>query len=205
MAEFVRGSPCGAVQFYQWDGAASEMDVGVTQRTAKMGNGYNTTFGGFAECGDFLQVPVGTIRTMCAETYREGEEELDKETLQRLIPPPLLMRYAQPLEGYLVRHPDPNNPIHAPVYYAFPVTREERRKLSDLPPNDERAGQIEWLKLRWEKGMDLLNLDGKVTLWDGEKQLDWKAFYHQHEVECVFFRLAFLADSGRLWNDRSGR
>lgn len=196
----LRSAACSGVILYQWDGKSSHMLVGVTRRHASVGAGYGISFGGFADAG-MMKARPGTVRPMTTEAYREGEEELGARSLHEAIAEHVLEDYAQPLGGYLVRVDD-GNIVHAPVYYAFPVTMEEKLLLGNLDDTAERVGQIVWMELRWRAGLGRLLDAADVTLHYRDKPVSWSAFKHAHERVCVFHPLAVLAAMGRLWNDR---
>lgn len=201
MPAWPQASPCSGAQFYMWDGHSPHMDVALTHRTAQVGKGYGITGGGFAEIKAFLTTDLGTIRSLAVEAYRELEEELGAKKLHAAIPQEVFEAYAQPLDGSLIRTSDTNQ-AHAPVYYAFPTTTDERMALSQLPETPERTGQLDWRKLRWRPGVTKATLATDVTLWRGKQEHSWSTFYWDHEVRCVFWQLALLASQGRLWNDR---
>lgn len=195
---------------YQWDGTSNHMRVGVTERPTEFGpgHGYGITFGGFASVRTFLNQYIGSVRSMVQESYREGTQELGHTALTQTISRETLEAHAQPLGGYLVRTPD-DNKVHAPMYFAFPFTDQERELLGDLKDTKERIGQIKWMSMHWTKGFGknpytaMQGAHEHVKLSYRDEPVAWSQFFHRHEPFCAFQTLAFLADRGRLWNDRT--
>ncbi len=202
--ECLQVSPCSGVILYQWDGRSFHMDVGVTMRNESVGAGLGISFGGHAEALEFLRRPVGSMASILAEAYREGEEELGAKALHRAIAQDVLETFAQPLGTSMVRVDwEGKQYVHVPAYYVLPVTAHERLMLGNLRDTDERVGQILWLRLCWRRALSLHTTSiNEVWLEKDGACIGWNQFYHGHEPVLVFRPLAILANTGRLWNDR---
>lgn len=172
---------CGVICFRGTE-TPGVTEVILSERAAKVGAGLGITGGGFVECGEIDQQPVGFISLSAEEAYREcREENLGFEDIISLED---FCERAQLVSSFHVKAGDVNR-VHSCTYFALRLTDDEWAKVMALPPSDERKGALISAKL------DYVPVAG--TRLEGASR-----FYHKHELRA-FEDMAKLAAKGRLF------
>jgi hypothetical protein len=179
-------APGAGVIFYQRTEKPYTLLVGCARRSARVGEGFGISAGGFAELKPVLAAPVGAVRNLLEEAWRETVEELPG--VEAAISFQEFYDNAQPLLALVVRTPDENR-IHAGCYYAVELIGEQRLTIQALPQSEETVHPLEFFELVVQR-----TAQGSV-----QSQLaTFGGFYHAHE-EQAFRVLAEYAARNRLW------
>lgn len=178
---------CGVIVYRQ--DAKGGLTVLLSRRAAKVGEGYGITGGGFVECGDLMEQPVGTISENTDEAYREAKEE--NPGFDEIFSRETFRERCQPLAGFSVRTADSSG-VHACSYYGLRVNDAEWAAICRLPPSDERDGDLVPVPLIWLRTINRHKPEDHIVLAGASN------FFHQHELRA-FGMLAWLAANKRLW------
>lgn len=178
---------CGVIVYRRDENGG--ITVLLSRRSASVGKGYGITGGGFVECGDLMAKPLGTISENVDEAYREAKEE--NPGFENIISLAAFRERCQPLAGFTVRTADSSG-VHACNYYGLRVTDAEWEAIRQLPPSDERNGDLVPTALIWLRTIKRDKPEDHIVL-NGARD-----FFHQHELRA-FGMLAWLAANNRLW------
>ncbi|MEK7639273.1 MAG: hypothetical protein AAB388_03890 [Patescibacteria group bacterium] len=188
-------SGAGVIVFNQKD---DYIKVLLARRSKKVGAGLGITGGGFAQCDEIDQQPVGTIIYTADEAYRETCEE--NAGFAEIISADDFLERAQPVTLIHVRVADDNR-VHVASFFALRVTDIEWDAMKQLRPggDDERAGPLLESLVRWDQNITRRQPERYVSieLVTGEV-VGMADFWHKHEVRAIA-SIAWHAQHKRLW------
>ncbi len=204
--------PNGGVQ---WKLAASGAGVIICQpidtylrvllsmRAKNVGYGHGITGGGFVECGDIDQMPIGTVVQTADEAYREAHEE--NAGFETVISKDSFLERAQPVSLIHARVHDENR-VHTANMFALRVSGSEWNQFASLRPGvdaagtEEREGGLMEYIIRWgETVIDRRNPEDYVTIANrAGRQLRMNNFFHPHEFHAIA-AIAWHQQNGKLW------
>lgn len=164
-----------------------QIQVLLSERAQSVGKGLGITGGGFVECDDVYNSPVGTIVPLTHEAYREGVEE--NPGFEKVLSLRGFDRRSQYLTSFAVRTDDANG-VHIVCYFGLELSDAEFEAVSDLPPSDERVGALVATDLNWTpESLQADTPQAQINMAGMDR------FYHQHELHS-FVALAKLLERG---------
>ncbi|MAF31828.1 MAG: hypothetical protein CMF60_06440 [Magnetococcales bacterium] len=184
--KYPQASPCGGVIFYRWDN--SQLTIYISERRNADGSasGQHSFYGGFAECGDYLKNPVGTVQDKRIEIYRECVEEMGSG-FAKIVSQSDFINRCEPVASLMVRTDD-SNKIHDATFVAYFVEEplahylEKQAKPTDeqLPAKPYKFG----FSTSYRKKPLLEPYDGHELLQHLHVPKNIQ-FFHQHEANAM--------------------
>lgn len=196
-------APGAGMVYYQPLPEPRSFRTWLSFRTSLVGKGYGVTNGGFADCKEIHEAPVGSIQQLVDHAYRESCEE--SHGFGEIITLKEFRRRANPTSQFLARVDDLNE-VHAPALFGFLAKDEaEWHRIGALPAGvdvrgrKEREDALREVHVFWHPNIDLDEPERYVTMQDmSGRRIDDREFNYVHEFRGVA-SIAYNIENPRSW------